>query len=178
MKVIQKSLLKGNRFLPSLKAAVDHVIKTAKEEDPRESDRIKMANHILLILRRATPLIMILDSHIHREGFLVLMTNTERILFGYGLAVLRTGYLFSPLIWISWTVQLTIIMFVDSNAAWSYFIFIMGLVSIRLSHYAAAVEDLDGVDAINSYSTANRRRMTAYSHCSSAREMQGNVCGK
>lgn len=164
MNVMKHSLKEGNSILPSFKAAVDHIIKVAKKQKLEESERIKMANHILLILRRATPLIMILESHIHRSGFLVLMTNTERILFGYGLAVLRTGYLFSPLIWISWTVQLTIIMFVNSSSAWCYFILMLGLVSIRLSHYSAAVEDLDGVDAMNSYSTSKRRRKSAYSH--------------
>lgn len=165
MGVMKNSLIKGNRFLPSLKAAVDHVIKVSKEEEKtEESERLKMANHILLILRRATPFIMLLESHIHRDGFLILMTNTERILFGYGLAVLRSGYLFSPLIWISWTVQLTIIMFVDANTAWSYFTLILGLVSIRLSHYSAAVEDLDGTDAVNSHATSKRRRMAAYPH--------------
>mmetsp|Transcript_6293 Transcript_6293/g.11889 ORF Transcript_6293/g.11889 Transcript_6293/m.11889 type:complete len:1097 (-) Transcript_6293:184-3474(-) len=164
MNVMKHSLKEGNRILPSFKAAVDHIIRVAKTQKLEESERIKMANHILLILRRATPLIMILESQIHRSGFLVLLTNTERILFGYGLAVLRTGYLFSPLIWISWTIQLTIIMFTNSSSAWCYFILMLGLVSIRLSHYSAAVEDLDGVDAMNSYSTSKRRRMAAYSH--------------
>jgi hypothetical protein len=164
MNVMKHSLKEGKSILPSFKAAVDHIIKVAKKQKLEESERIKMANHILLILRRATPLIMILESHIHRSGFLVLMTNTERILFGYGIAVLRTGYLFSPLIWISWTIQLTIIMFANSSSAWCYFILMLGLVSIRLSHYSAAVEDLDGVDAMNSYSTAKRRRISAYSY--------------
>ena len=133
-------------------------MRKSKEDKPDESERVTMANHILLILRKVTPLILMLEVNIQQEGFLVLMTSTERILFGYGFAVLRSGYLFSPLIWISWTIQLTIIMFAHPNAAWSYFIFLMGLVSIRLSHYSAAVEDLEGVQGLNSHATSKRRK--------------------
>ncbi len=143
----------------SLKNAMDHHRRTASNDDElEESERVTMTNHILLILRKMTPLILILEINIRREGFLVLMTSTERILFGYGFAVLRSGYLFSPLIWISWTIQLTIIMFVVPSPSWSYFIFLIGLVSIRLSHYTAAVEDLEGINAVNRNATSRLRK--------------------
>lgn len=155
--IVKRSIISGNHMFRSLKAAVDLIVRKAKEDEPEESERATMANHILIILRKVTPLILMLEVNIQQEGFLVLMTSTERVLFGYGFAVLRSGYLFSPLIWISWTIQLTIIMFVQPNAAWSYFIFIMGLVSIRLSHYSAAVEDLEGIQGLNSHATSRRR---------------------
>ena len=138
-------------------------MRKSKEDELEESERVIMANQILSIIRKAIPLILILDMNIHKDGFLVLMTNTERILFGYGFAVLRSGYLFSPLIWISWTIQLTIIMFAYPNTSWSYSLFLMGLVSIRLSHFSCAVEDLEGVNGMNTHATSKRRKMAAFS---------------
>lgn len=166
IRITKHSIITGNHLFRSLKAAVDLIVRKAKEDEPEESERVTMANHILFILRKVTPLILMLEVNIQQEGFLVLMTSTERILFGYGFAVLRSGYLFSPLIWISWTIQLTIIMFVQPNAAWSYFIFVMGLVSIRLSHYSAAVEDLEGIQGLNSHATSKRREKAGFSETS------------
>lgn len=133
------------------------------------SDRVAMANYILSILRKIAPFVVILEVYIHRDGFLMYLTSTERILLGYGLSVLRTGYLFSPLIWISWTIQLTIIMFISPRNfhILDHCLFILGLVSIRLSHYTAALEDLEGANAIHSNSTSPRRRMA--SHCANRR---------
>jgi hypothetical protein len=128
------------------------------------SDRIVMANYILSILRKVAPLIIMLEMNIHRDGFLLYLTSTERILFGYGLSVLRTGYLFSPLIWISWTIQLTIIMFVSltDSSVLDHCLFVLGLISIRMSHYTVAVEDLEGSNAPHCNSTSSRRRDASY----------------
>jgi hypothetical protein len=127
------------------------------------SDRIVMANYILSILRKVAPLIIMLEMNIHRNGFLLYLTSTERILFGYGLSVLRTGYLFSPLIWISWTIQLTIIMFVSlsDSSVLDHCLFLLGLISIRMSHYTVAVEDLEGT-APHCNSTSSRRLNASY----------------
>lgn len=148
----------GDSMAQAMKDAVHLILVPAKEDDLEVSERVTMANHILHILRKVTPLILMLEINIQREGFLVLMTNTERILFGYGFAVLRSGYLFSSMIWISWTIQLTLVMFAPSNSMWCHFIFLIGLVSIRVSHYTAAVEDFEGIDSLNSHSTSNRRK--------------------
>ncbi len=158
MRAMSNSAQAGDSMADSMKEAVDIVLKQQKEDELPESDRVSMANHILLILRKVTPLILMLEINIHRDGFLMLMTNTERTLFGYGLAVLRSGYLFSSMIWISWTIQLTLVMFAPSNNMWCHFIFVIGLVSIRVSHYTAAVEDYEGVDSLNSHATSNRRK--------------------
>ena len=158
MNILKFYLITGTNLLTSFKDAICHILRLKKKDEPEESERVNMANHILLILRKMTPLILMLEVNIRREGFLVLMTTTERILFGYGFAVLRSGYLFSPLIWISWTIQLTIIMFVLPSPAWSYFIFLLGLVSIRLSHYTAAVEDLEGINGTNRHATSRYRK--------------------
>ncbi len=158
MRSISKSAQAGDSVGDSMKQAAEVVLKQAKEDELPVSERVTMANHILLILRKVTPLILMLEINIHRDGFLMLMTNTERTLFGYGLAVLRSGYLFSSMIWISWTIQLTLVMFAPSNTMWCHFIFVIGLVSIRVSHYTAAVEDYEGVDSLNSHSTSNRRK--------------------
>lgn len=127
------------------------------------SDRIVMANYILSILRKVAPLIIMLEMNIHRNGFLLYLTSTERILFGYGLSVLRTGYLFSPLIWISWTIQLTIIMFVSlsDSSVLDHCLLLLGLISIRMSHYTVAVEDLEGT-APHCNSTSSRRLNASY----------------
>ena len=158
MNIVKLHLVTGSTVLTSITDAVSHILRLKANVKPEDSERVTMANHILLILRKMTPLILMLEVNIRREGFLVLMTSTERILFGYGFAVLRSGYLFSPLIWISWTVQLTIIMFVLPSSTWSYFIFVIGLVSIRLSHYTAAVEDLEGINGTNRHSTSRYRK--------------------
>lgn len=163
MDVMKRSLIGGDHVAKSFKNTVDHIVRKSKEDELEESERVIMANQILSIIRKAIPLILILDMNIHKDGFLVLMTNTERILFGYGFAVLRSGYLFSPLIWISWTIQLTIIMFAYPNTSWSYSLFLMGLVSIRLSHFSCAVEDLEGVNGMNTHATSKRRKMAAFS---------------
>ncbi len=158
MNIVKLHLITGEHLIGSLKDAVGHILRISEQDEPEESERVTMANHILQILRKMTPLILMLEVNIRREGFMVLMTSTERILFGYGFAVLRSGYLFSPFIWISWTIQLTIIMFVVPSPTWSYFTFLIGLVSIRLSHYTAALEDLEGINAMNRNSTSRFRK--------------------
>lgn len=110
-----------------------------------ETERVTMANQILLILRKIIPLILMIEVNVRRQGFLMSMSKTERILLGYGFAVIRSGYLFSPLIWMSWTLQLTVIMFAPSSRFWAHFLLIVGLSAIRLSHYTASVEDMEGI---------------------------------
>lgn len=110
-----------------------------------ETERISMANQILLILRKIIPLILMIEVNVRRQGFLMAMSTTERILLSYGFAVIRSGYLFSPLIWMSWTLQLTVIMFAPSSQFWAYFLLAVGLSAIRLSHYTASVEDMEGL---------------------------------
>lgn len=110
-----------------------------------ETERVSMANQILLILRKIIPLILMIELNVSRQGFLMSMSITERILLSYGFAVIRSGYLFSPLIWMAWTMQLTTIMFAPSSRFWAYCLLSVGLSAIRLSHYTASMEDIDGL---------------------------------
>merc|ERR1712038_760888 len=101
-----------------------------------------MANQLLGILRKVTVLILLLEGAILGQGLIMSMNRSERILLGFGCAVIRSGYLFSPLVWLGWTGQLLIICFFPSTVVVGHFLFLIGLSSIRLSHYAASLEDL------------------------------------
>ncbi len=122
-----------------------HFLLGKKPKDREETERVTMANHILLILRKITPLILMIEVNVRRQGFLMTMSRTERILLSYGFTVIRSGYLFSPLIWMSWTLQLTVIMFAPASRFWAYLLMLVGLSAVRLSHYTAAVEDMEGI---------------------------------
>ena len=121
------------------------IMRSKEKEKFEDTERVTMANQILLIFRKITPLILMIEVNVRREGFLMSMSRTERILFSYGVAVIRSGYLFSPLIWMSWTLQLTVIMFAPASGVWAYFLMVVGLSAIRLSHYTASVEDMEGI---------------------------------
>jgi hypothetical protein len=129
----------------SLKGVARFLIKQKSKDKFEETERVTMANHILLILRKITPLILMIEVNVRRQGFLMTMSRTERILLSYGFAVIRSGYLFSPLIWMSWTLQLTVIMFAPASRFWAYLLMLVGLSAIRLSHYTASVEDMEGI---------------------------------
>jgi len=134
---------KTNRNDRSIMAMVKSILRKKKKIE--ESERVSMANHILFILRKITPLILIIEVNVRREGFLMSMSKTERLLLAYGFAVIRSGYLFSPLIWMSWTLQLTIIMFAPASRFWAYLLTLVGLSAIRLSHYTSSIEDMEGI---------------------------------
>ena len=129
----------------SIRDIARFMMKTKKKEKYEDTERVTMANQILLIFRKITPLILMIEVNVRRQGFLMSMSRTERILFSYGVSVIRSGYLFSPLIWMSWTLQLTVIMFAPSSGIWAYFLSVVGLSAIRLSHYTASVEDMEGI---------------------------------
>jgi hypothetical protein len=129
----------------SVRDVAQFIIKQKGKDKFEETERVMMANQILLILRKITPLILMIEVNVRRQGFLMSMSITERILLSYGFAVIRSGYLFSPLIWMSWTLQLTVIMFAPTTLCWAHILSIVGLSAIRLSHYTAAVEDMEGI---------------------------------
>lgn len=136
---------KAKRKSITMKDVARLIIKFRSKEDAEETERVTMANHILLILRKITPLVLMIEVNVRRQGFLMSMSKTERILLSYGFAVIRSGYLFSPLIWMSWTLQLTVIMFAPASRFWAYLLMLVGLSAIRLSHYTASIEDLEGI---------------------------------
>ena len=136
---------KSKKKLITMKDIARVIIKFRSKEDAKETERVTMANHILLILRKITPLVLMIEVNVRRQGFLMSMSRTEKILLSYGFAVIRSGYLFSPLIWMSWTLQLTVIMFAPASRFWAYLLMLVGLSAIRLSHYTASVEDLEGI---------------------------------
>ena len=136
---------KAKRKRITVKDVARLIIKFRANDDQEETERVTMANHILIILRKITPLVLMIEVNVRQQGFLMSMSKTERILLSYGFAVIRSGYLFSPLVWMSWTLQLTVIMFAPASEFWAYLLMLVGLSAIRLSHYTASVEDLEGI---------------------------------
>ena len=131
----------GNAEL-TMRDVTNIVSDESKEDNQYLSDRVKMANHFLNVIRKLTPLQILLEGAVRGEGLIMTLSGSERILLGYCFVVLRSGYLFSPLVWISWTIQMVTILFFPLNAFWGHYLFLVGLASIRMSHYAASVDDL------------------------------------
>jgi len=109
-----------------------------------ESDRVRLTNQFLRTVKHLLPIFLMLESLSTGQGFVMAMTVSERILLGYGFTVIRLGYMFAPLVFLSWTVQLLAILLFPASIWKIHLLYSIGLSSIRLTHYTASVEDLTG----------------------------------
>lgn len=107
-----------------------------------DSERLKLTNRFLSTLRFIIPLFVLAECLSTGYGFILDMSLSERILLGFGLSVIRMGYIFVPIIFVSWTVQLMIILFFPNRLLQIYSLAVIGFSTIRLSHYASATEDM------------------------------------
>jgi hypothetical protein len=106
------------------------------------SERLRITNQFLLTLRYMIPVFMLVECVSTGYGFISAMSLQERILLGFGLTVIRMGYIFVPIVFASWTLQLLLILLFPLKSLQVYFLLLVGLSSIRLSHFATAIEDM------------------------------------
>ena len=139
---MMKRVRNGQGGNVTMRDVTNFVSDESKEDNKYISGRVKMANHFLNVIRKLTPLQILLEGAVRGESLIMTLSGSERILLGYCFVVLRSGYLFSPIVWISWTIQMTTILFFPLNAFWGHYLFLVGLASIRMSHYGASVDDL------------------------------------
>jgi len=111
-----------------------------------ESVRVQMANQFLYVFRKLTPILLLIEGATRGKGFIMTMSISERMLLGYGCTVVRCGYIFAPLVWLCWSIQLSVILCCQPSIFVCYFLMVLGLSSVRLTHYTASVEDLKESD--------------------------------
>ena len=137
-----KGLAKGGDNNVKSMREVAHLMKiSAEKEDIEETERVKVANQLLSICRKLIPVMLLLEGTTNIQGVIMSMSRCERIFFGYVCAVARSGYIFSPLIWLSFTFQLLLVLCCPSTVLCGHILFLLGLTSIRLTHYTSSVED-------------------------------------
>jgi hypothetical protein len=121
-----------------------NLLETSKENDVKmeESERLHLTNQFLSTLRYMIPLFVLVECLSTGYGFIVGMSLSERILLGFGLSVIKMGYIFVPVIFISWTLQLLLILLFPNRTWQMYSLLLVGFSTIRLSHHASASEDI------------------------------------
>lgn len=107
-----------------------------------ESERLHLTNQFLSTLRFMIPLFVLIECLSTGYGFIVGMSSSERILLGFGLSVIKLGYIFVPFVFMSWTLQLMLILLFPTRTWQTYSLLLVGFSTIRLSHYASATEDI------------------------------------
>lgn len=140
---IQTEVSKVGRDKPNTSSEVNQVtlMEGTKQVVVQESERVQMSNQILSIFRRTIPVLLLIEGVTWSQGFIMTLSRLERVLLGYGCAVIRLGYIFTPLVWLCWSIQLSVILCCEPNILIGHFLFVLGLCSIRLTHYTASVED-------------------------------------
>jgi hypothetical protein len=121
-----------------------NLLESSKENDVKmeESERLHLTNQFLSTLRYMIPLFVLVECLSTGYGFIVGMSLSERILLGFGLSVIKMGYIFVPVIFISWTLQLLLILLFPNRTWQMYSLLLVGFSTIRLSHHASASEDM------------------------------------
>jgi len=138
MKVVAKG---GDNSVKSMREVARIMKEAAEKDDIQETERVKVANQLLSICRKLIPVMLLLEGTTNGQGVIMSMSRCERIFLGYACAVARSGYIFSPLIWLSFTFQLLFVLCCPSTVVCGHILFLLGLTSIRLTHYTSSVED-------------------------------------
>jgi len=131
----------GDNSIKSMREVARMMKEAAEKDDIQETERVKVANQLLSICRKLIPVMLLLEGTTNGQGVIMSMTRCERIFLGYACAVARSGYIFSPLIWLSFTFQLLFVLCCPSTVVCGHILFLLGLTSIRLTHYTSSVED-------------------------------------
>jgi len=66
------------------------------------------------------------------QGIIMELTGSEQVLVGFTLASIKLGYICSPIVWISWSIQVLIVTFWPSNFVLEHFLLLMGLATLHL----------------------------------------------
>jgi hypothetical protein len=111
----------------------------SKNQEPHLRDKDKLIHAwvepTILFLRFTLPMCVFLETFTGGSGGILMDASASgRLMRGFALTTLRSGFLWSQVLWISWPIQYLACWYFGESVVLEHFILVFGLASIRFAY--------------------------------------------
>jgi hypothetical protein len=111
----------------------------SKNQEPHLRDKDKLIHAwvepTILLLRFTLPMCVFLETFTGGSGGILMDASASgRLMRGFALTTLRSGFLWSQVLWISWPIQYLACWYFGESVVLEHFILVFGLASIRFAY--------------------------------------------